>query len=209
MNILNEKINIVMTMSDEVFHCLPEVSLEDLQTKRERYRLLLGKWEIEEPSLYYSPVRIKEKGYRLISERLEFKDPKNLLISVEAVLEIPDPAYYVEKNGRISGINLLAIKKLISDLRNNHSGYSQLVLVGDIHTHPTLQNELDDHQRPWHPSSLDIKYLADTYKCGELDGSQPFIFGIAGAIGSGKTGYAFYRLIKANGDYLARAVNRK
>ncbi len=209
MDILDEKTNIIMTMSEEVLHHLPEVSFEDLQKKRERYRLLLGKWEIEDPTFYCSPVQMEGKGYRFISGKWEIKDPKNLLISVEGVLEIPDPAYYIEKKGSINDINFPAIKKLISNLRNYHSGYSQLALVGEIHTHPTIQGELEDNQRPWHPSFWDIKYLVDTYKRGELDSNQPFIFGIAGAIGRGKTEYAFYRLIKTNGDYSIRTVEWK
>lgn len=184
MDTLDEKISMEMTMSDEAYGYLPVITRENLKTKKEAYRLLLGTWKIINPRL--------------------------IQVNVEATFEIPNnPKYYREEKEKIAEVDMLAIKKTISNLKENFSEYRHLVLVGEIHTHPVQQKEINSNDRPWHLSPGDKSSLTSQYKCGNIDPSQPFLLGVAGATEDGKTGYAFYRLIKKNKKYHIRPVEWK
>lgn len=182
---LDERVNVSVEMTKEAFANLPEINQNDLTTKRERYRLMCGRWDV-----------LGDNEVRVV---------------IEAVLEMPNqPIYYTETKNRIRGVNLPAINEAIDQLRRMRPEYRHLELVGDFHTHLNTQDEeLTPHGRPWHPSQGDIESIALSYESGILKTSHPFLFGIAGPFEGGQTGYSFYRIIKNAKGYDFRRVEWK
>lgn len=180
---LDEKVDIVMTMSEVAYYWLPVITPQDLQGRRERYRFLLGTWKVAHV--------------------------KKVLVNIEAVCEVPNDPVYYEEMDKIRGVNIPALKSLVPVLQERYPEYGRLQLMGEIHTHPILQRELGKHQRPWHLSSTDKGVLVDAYEQGELDSKEPFLMGVAGRIEGGKTGYAFYRLVKIDSEYFILPVDWK
>lgn len=137
------------------------------------------------------------------------KSPEEVRVNIESVMEIPDdPIYYQESREEITGINFTAINRLVNKIAKNETEFKNQILVGEMHTHPITENQLSDPNRPWHPSRGDVESIVQAYAQGELSPNQPFLFGIAGPY-RGKTGYAFYRIIKNGNRYDFRHVDWK
>ncbi len=178
---LNEQLRMSLDISDRAFEHLPEVNPIDLETKKEQYRVLLGTWE-----------RTPEGDIKL---------------KVESVMEVPDqPHYYVEGKESVDNINIPALRQTVQYVSENDEASKGLELVGDIHTHPITQEELEPNQRPWMLSPEDIEAMVESYENGSLSADRPFIFGIAAPMPDGKTGYKFYRLIKSSEGYATQEV---
>ena len=172
-NFNNPELRVVLDISPEADNHLPVISPEDLKTKRERFRLFYGKTE----SVSHDKIKVK----------------------IEAVTELPDqPDFYEEGN---AGVRIKNIQraKLVLDKAMEQEGLDWQ-FIGEIHTHPITQSELEENQRPWHPSPEDEQGWKSFYESGFLKSGQPCIFGIAGSY-EGKTGYAFYRVIKHENDW--------
>lgn len=184
---LSEKITIRFDIAEEAAHYLPEVSSEDLKTRREKYGILLGTWNQE--------------------------DSENVRVRLEAVLEVTedDPGgkghYYTEDINEVHNINLSAIKNLVEATKRANPEFAHLELIGDIHTHPVLPHSLREDQHPSDMSDGDYKDLMANYQRGDLTSQHPFIVGIAGPDENGETSYAFWRLIKRDNKFIVGGVD--
>ena len=173
---LNERTRVSMRMSDEAFGYLPEITSEERETEQERFRTLLGRWQ--------------QKGEHEVE------------VHIEAIVEFEprELRYLDERHGEVV-VDTREIKNLVTNLQATYPEYRQYMLLGELHTHPVLQNELDSHQRSWHFSSGDQEAWINEYKNGVLSNDCPFIFGVAGAMENGKTGYSFYRVVREGKEY--------
>jgi hypothetical protein len=175
LDFLDERVRLSLDITNEAFDHLPEVTQEDLAKKTERYRALLGRWD-----------KVDEESVKLI---------------VEAVLQDPEQVHYSEQEGEVHAVNIPSLQLLASSVKKFSEEFSNLELVGEIHTHPTTQDELDPDQRPWMPSVEDKDAMMKCYDRGELGPDRPFVFGIAAPMSDGKTGYKFYRVVKVEDGY--------
>lgn len=176
---LDENLRVSFRFEGEAVDYLPLVTAEDLESRVEKYRLLLGQVEIVEGEV-------------------------NLVI--QAILELQnEPVYYQEGKEAVSGVNISAIKQLVTSMDNGDSG-NNLALIGDIHTHPLLPKDFENGLDPCSPSPGDIESIIADYERGALRPDEPFIFGIAGPDENGDTQYAFYRIICSNGVYGVKQV---
>lgn len=154
---------------------LPEVSKEDLRTRREKYAVLLG--------------------------RIADGDGGGAHIVVEAVMQMTEEerGYYQEGVGSVENINLGALRNAVAEVQAKHPEYAGMQIVGDVHTHPVTQEEV--RVSPTTPSDADIQSIAEWYKGGELNLHYPFIFGI-GCLGEdGEPEYSFYRLVRIDSGF--------
>lgn len=179
---LSNELNITISISDEAFEHFPEVSEVEMKTGQEKFRILLGN---------------------------HTKELTSVNINIEAIMEIVEPyGYYHEGIEEITGINIQALEELVKGLKDKEE-YKGLKIVGDLHTHPVKQSQLDPDQRSFHLSQGDIDCMISHYTNGELDANSPYVFMIAGSLEDGKTGYAYYRVIKDGDKYHAVNVHEK
>lgn len=165
-------------ITPEADEYLPLISPDDLQAKKERFRI------------FYGNVNQTKQG--------------KIIVSIDSVIEMPDqPEFYEEATTKIKHINYSHSKDFID--RSKKQLGEQGELIGEIHTHPVTQSELPKNQAPWFPGLEDLDAWVDLYDSGFLKPGQPFIFGIAGAH-EGKTVYAFYRLVKDSEGWYAMMV---
>lgn len=169
----NPDLKVRIDISPEAEKHLPKISNEDLWQSQERFRFLYG--------------------------YLEPQGPGEVKINITAVCELPDqPDTYTEGKGLVDKVNISKAKQKL-DYATKKLGITGHI-IGEIHTHPISQSELEAHQKPWHPSPEDEKAWISFYESGFLKADTPFIFGIAGAY-ENKTGYAFYRMVKKEGKW--------
>ncbi len=182
-NFLDEKVVVSFKIDKTAVKYLPEVTDSDLETKREKYRVLLGK------IIQYRPKAVK--------------------IVINGILELKknEPQYYTEGTNEIHSIDIPALQKLVTKIQGENPEFKQYDLIGEIHTHPIIPNKLSQNQHPCDPSDGDVGSISDHYERNVLKPDEPFIFGIAGRGENGQTEYAFYRLIKKDGRYEVRSLN--
>jgi len=177
---LNEKLSIKFRFEEEAVGFLPEVTADDLESRIEKYRILLG--------------RVEQVG-------------DSVRITVTGILEMQnEPIFYREEKEAVSGVNIPAIERFIQKYNDAYPGILNGTLVGDVHTHPVFTKDFENGLDPWTPSSGDIESIVADYERGALSNEKPFIFGIAGPADDGETQYAFYRLIKNDDNYEVREV---
>ncbi len=166
-NFLKPERRISVEISNQAFEHFPEISPEELESKQERYFLLLGNSGIEGS------------------------------VKINGVMQLEDTTgFYQEGRESVAGVNISALKSIADGVRTLGPEYTSWHFVGEMHTHPVIQEELDVNQRSHHPSEEDIQAWIACYERGELTGDTPFIFAIAGAQENGSTGYAYYRVVK-------------
>lgn len=180
---LDPEIRISTSFTPEAGEYFPEVSVTDMESGRERYRILLGEVLSDE-----------DGGYQ---------------VKVTAAMEADheneqDRHMYSEGEYEVS-TRLDIIKRQIDQVKKALPEYGDLEFVGDIHTHPVSTEDLDNDQEPWHPSVEDINDVIKEYESGNLESDKPFIFGI-GSRHEDKTVYAFYRLVRDEEGYKAKRV---
>ncbi|MCX6752638.1 MAG: hypothetical protein NTZ87_04055 [Candidatus Nomurabacteria bacterium] len=168
---------------DAVLH-YPDITAEDLRTKTERYRILLGK------------VGKVHGGC--------------VQVSIDAVMELQKgdlpPQLEIEEGHKGINFNLKAVKKYFEllKLKSSDQELAELNFIGEMHTHPLMPHEFTNGKKPWEPSQgpqSDVEGIIKSYKNGTLDKTKPFIFSIAGPDDDRKTKYAFYRLVFKDGNY--------
>lgn len=185
LNFLSEDIKVTLSWDDEVGQNLPEVTDEDIEAKQERFCILMG--------------------------RVVIKDGSEANIEIQSVIQktredFEDPTLYKE-GVKVVHVNLAKIIEFAELIKSNVPDCADQELVGDIHTHPVRERELNPGVKPWHPSQGDIGDIVKGYKSGSLSSQKPYIFGIA-VQHEGETSYAFYRMVLVDGVYKARMVNR-
>ncbi len=178
-NYLDEKINIIFSFDKEAATHLPEVSAEELKTKKEKYAALLGKAII--------------------------KDGENTEILIKGILQMEgeNHGYYKEGIHEVSKIKTSEIVQLLEKVKETNEEYRDFDLVGEIHTHPIYRHDSNS----CNPSKGDMDSIIDVYEKQMLTSDKPYIFGIAGVDKKGNTQYAFYRLIKKADKYSCMPIN--
>ena len=183
----NEHLNITFSFDKEVADNLPEVSEDDLKTGNEKYRVLLGNISQQDNN----QAHIIIKG--ILEAGLKEKD-----------------LFYSEGKEEVNP-NLGNIQKWVKSIQSAIPEYIDFSFIGDIHTHPiTSENNLDKNVDSCTPSDGDIKDIIQEYEKGNLSFDKPFIFGIAGRDSSQEnTSFAFYRLVRKDGEYLINRIEKK
>lgn len=177
---LDDNLKVFFRFEEEAATYLPEITPEDLETRIEKYRILLGRVEVE---------------------------GENVKIVVSGILEMQDePVYYKEEKEAVSGINIPAVNNFVKRLQEAYPEEKHSSLVGDVHTHPILAKDFENGLNPWMPSPGDIESIIGDYERGVLSKDRPFLFGIAGLDESGETHYSFYRIVHKDGKYEVREV---
>jgi hypothetical protein len=179
----NEKLAMTFSIDAEAAKFLPEISDQELKTKKEKYQILLG--EIEKSG--------NGKFNVLIKGILEADENEKDL-------------FYTEGAGQVMP-NIAAIKKWVRDIQAAVPEYQDYKFIGDLHTHPTTPEELDG-LHPCTPSPEDIEDVRLEFENGNLSANEPFVFGIAGRVGR-RTEYAFYRLIKKKNKFSVQLIDRR
>lgn len=178
---LSEKLKVNFVFEEEAVAYLPHITPEDLETRREKYRVLVG--------------------------IAEYRSVDSVLIKIKALIEYRDePRFYTEDHMAVKNLNLSAIQRNIEHIQAHDAESRDHGFVGDIHTHPVLPKDFPHGQDPWQPSSYDIESIVENYEKGILKKDKPFIFGIAGPDETGQTLYAFYRLYQKDGEYIVQTV---
>ncbi len=185
LNFLDRNLVINLEHNPKAVENYPDITPQDFETKRERYRILLGK---------VSPV----------------KDSR-VSVSVDAIMKLepgdmPIELEIQEGSKEIRNINLRAIRNLFEHMKSQHPELEGLDFIGDMHTHPVMPHEYENDFKSWQPSQNDLDDIVRNYKNGTLDKNKPFIFSIAGPDESGKTQYAFYRLIFEDNKYKVESL---
>lgn len=174
---LNEHFRVSFEIDPEAVEFLPEITEEELRTKREKYGILLGTTEI----ISSEEVKVLIRGILQTEEN--------------------ERGYYNELKEVVDNINLLAIQRMVEGIQKANPEYREFHLIGDIHTHPVKPKEIGGVTGT-QPSKGDVESIAKAYKEGALTADKPFVFGIAAPDENGETQYAFYRLMKRGGEYL-------
>ena len=172
----SENFKVTFSIAPEAVQFLPEVTAEDLETKKEKYRLLVG-----EVTVSNQEANVHIKGI------LEMTDEEQKRCYSEGINEVSD-------------INIPEIQKIIRDVQNTYPEYTDFGFLGDIHTHPTTEKDLNGIE-PWLLSKGDIESIVAAYESKQLSPEKPYIFGIAAPDEKGETQYSFYRLIKTGSEY--------
>ena len=173
---LREDLKVYFSFEAEAAECLPEVTDEDLASRMEKYRIFTG-----------------------TAEQL---DENSIALRIKTIIEVDDePGYYTEGIEEVRDVNILKIKRMVSEIRDNNPDYADSNFIGDIHTHPILPNKPYEGFDPSSPSPDDIADIIRNYKSGALSPAEPFIFGIAAPDLNGSTVYSFYRLVLVDGEY--------
>ena len=185
-NFLGEQIKTYVFVDPEAAEYLPKITKQDLANKKERYRILMGEYGIDE------------------------SDENKVFIFIKSILEAePDkePGYYQEGKEEVI-VNLPRIKDLVRKIQERNPEFRQQNLVGEIHTHPVAYGDptLSVKQRPWHPSKEDFDPIENSYRDKILTPDKPFIFGIAGLNKNSKTRYGFYKAVKRGAAYTCSEV---
>ncbi len=186
LNFLDRKLVLDLKHNPATILQYPDITPEDFVTKRERYRILLGKVDVASSNLVH--------------------------VSLDAILELqegdlPKVLEVKEGEGEITNVNLQAIRELFETMKARNTELKDLEFIGEMHTHPVLLKEGDENSpKPWHPSQNDVDNIVRNYTDGTLDKKKPFVFGIAGPDEHKKTQYAFYRLIFEDGKYKVEKI---
>lgn len=172
---LSEETRLQLSLAKEAALYLPQISTEELETRKEQFRILLGKIITEESGL--------------------------VTVHIQSVLEMDeqDHGYYQEGIEMVTGVNIPAIKSFVENLKEGEEDYGEF--IGDIHTHPIQEKDFEDGIKPWDPSSEDIDDVVRNYESGALASDKPYIFGIASPDDEGNTLYSFYRIVKKEQGY--------
>lgn len=174
---LNERFRVIFEIDLEALQFLPEVTEEELRTKKEKYGVLLGTTE----TISTEEAKILIKGILQAEEH--------------------EHGYYDESTEVVENINLPAIQRMVEGIQQAHAEYRDFHLIGDIHTHPIKPEEREGIVGTI-PSEGDVESIAEAYRNGTLTPDKPFIFAVAAPDEKGETQYAFYRLIKRGETYL-------
>ncbi|GEM_PF-4221484 len=177
-NFLDESLRVTFTIEEEAVRYLPEVTPEDLETRKEKYRILLG-------NVLYADGKAQ--------------------ILIKGILEMTrdEPGYYNEEVEEVSNINISALKKYAAELQKRYHEYKEFGFIGEMHTHPVMPK---GNFIPEVPSQFDIQSITNAYEDSRLKPNEPFIFAIAAPDRKGKTIYAFYRLVKRGKEYIVKEV---
>lgn len=180
----NENLNLTFSFEDDVMKNLPEITDVALETGKEQYRIFLG--------------RINQS---------DINDVNVEIVKVDEIPAGPDEGFYEEKTDEVT-VNLRNVKNHANYLCQVMPKLKNCFFVGDIHTHPKKQSDLDDWQHPCNYSEEDLKSICDNYEEGTLSSNEPFIFAIAGREGK-ETNYVFYHIIKKGDKYEAKVISMK
>lgn len=173
---LRGDLKVSFSFEAEAAEYLPEITPEDLVTKMEKYRIFTG--------------TVKQL------------DKDSIVLRIKTIIEVDDePGYYTEGVEEVRDANILKIKRMVREIRDQHPEYADSKLIGDIHTHPILPNKPYEGFDPSSPSPDDIADIIRNYRTGSLSHNEPFIFGIAAPDLNGSTVYSFYRLVLSDGEY--------
>lgn len=150
---LKESINYRFSFTEEAVRHLPEITQEDIESGKECFALMLGTWS---------------------------GDQNDISLNVSSVLRVPDDSrFYKETEGGVDDINYKAIRQLIEQFKQLGHIDKGLVLLGDVHTHPITDEELEhlDGQQAAFSEGDQISAISH-YLEGDLDSSSPYIFGV-------------------------------
>ncbi len=179
---LDENLQLSIGYSENVGQYFPEVNPQDLEAGRERYRILLGRTNLEDSSAHVE-----------ITHVVEITPEENQRLFA-----------YNEGSNHVS-VDMAGVQEYVRGIQGSFSEYRHVQLIGDMHTHPTTVYDLNPGQHPCDPSQADLEDVARDYENGLISPNQPFVFAIAGPQ-NGQTVYAFYRLFKRTGIYHVQRV---
>ncbi|MSU56419.1 MAG: hypothetical protein EXS51_03920 [Candidatus Taylorbacteria bacterium] len=174
---LSERVKVRFEIDAEAAEHLPEVTAEDLVSKKEKFRILLGDAVV----LSASEVNLRIRGVLQMEE--------------------DEKGYYEEGTESVNNIKLLAIQQAVERLQSVQQELRDFHLLGEVHTHPNTPKEFLGTVATI-PSKEDVDSIAECYRRGVLKSNKPFIFAIAAPDETGETQYAFYRLVKRGEEYL-------
>ena len=180
---LDPGLNVSIEYGEDVGQFLPEVTNADMVSKQERYRILLGGFASDgEGGQRVEVLGVMEADPEAVGDRQMYTEG---VLSVQPRLDV--------------------VRQYVEAIRDAHPEYAHMQLVGDVHTHPTRQDDYPEGVEPWHPSEEDIQDIVAEYKAGNILEDEPFVFGIAVQVNN-ETLYAFYRLVKEDDKYQAVQV---
>jgi hypothetical protein len=167
---LSEKLNISVEFEAQAAGFLPTITSEALETRKEKYAVLLGS--------------VKRMAVN------------TLKITVKGILEMETENHRLWEEGfeRVDNVNLKEIRRMVGDIQSSDPEYKEYSFLGDVHTHPILP-DADNGFFPALPSDPDIETIISEYENGSLDQSEPYIFMIAAPDENGKTLYSIYRMV--------------
>ncbi len=180
---LDPSLRVSIEYGENVGQFLPEITRADIESRTEKYRILLGGFAPDD-----------EGGQRVEILGVMEADPD----------EVGDRQMYTEGTLSVQP-RLDFVRQYVDAIRDSYTEYAHMEFVGDVHTHPTEQGDYPEGVEPWHPSHEDIEDVAAEYEAGYIREDEPFVFGIAARVNN-ETLYAFYRLVKRDGEYQAVRV---
>lgn len=183
LDFLNKDLKVFFNIEKEALEFLPEVTDEEMESGKEKYRILLGNFTQNKGG----EVEISIKG--ILEEEGEFKNN-----------------FYREGIEEIVDININNIKKRAKEVSKSYPEFADWELVGEIHTHPVTAGELSEGQNAYDLSQGDFDSVVTEYKNGNLSEDKPFLFGVAGRDASGRMIYKFYRMVKEADKYLVQEI---
>jgi hypothetical protein len=175
----DENYRVSVTLAKEARDAIPEITDADLEAEQERFCVFLG-----------------DTTY----------GKNGSIVNIRAVLEADgkEKDRFYREGKREVIVDIAAIKQWVSVLKKQIPEIQNMEMVGDLHTHPLHPDVMEIH--PCAVNQGDAQAIINLYEKGILDGSQPYIFAIAGRDREGYTEYRYYRMIKRGKRYLACAV---
>jgi hypothetical protein len=181
---LDNNLKVSFSIDPEAAAYLPDIEDKEFETKKEKYRVLLGNIH----HLSKDEINIEVKGMLEADE-----DEKDL--------------FYNEGEGHVSP-NIAAIKKWVASIQYAVPEYQDYHFVGDVHTHPVRISDLNEGSHPCDPSIGDFENISKEYHNGNLSADKPFIFCIAGKVNNQML-YAFYRFVRKDDKYTIEKIEQK
>ncbi|MDP3881007.1 MAG: hypothetical protein Q8Q32_02405 [bacterium] len=170
---LDENLEVEFAVDPEAAKHFPKITQEDFKSRKEKFRILLGDFDITEGGVS---------------------------VNIRGVMEADDvEGYYQEGEDEVVGINIPRYREDANSLRREYPEYRNFGLVGDLHTHPVHPNEVD--HAPWEISLGDRAEMIRAYKDGSISSEQPHVFVVVGVDEKGKNKYSFNRLIRKGKDF--------
>jgi hypothetical protein len=177
---LDERVRINFSLHPEAAEHLPEVSAEELESRQEQFRILVGRF---------------------------VRQGDEVQLTVKGVLwfdETEQHGCFVEGKEEIKSVDLAKIRTEVEGLKRAAPEFKDDELIGEIHTHPILPKDMDSN--PWDPSDPDIDSIIQAYELGALTPDKPYIFAVGGLDADGKMQYTFNRLIRRGGAYVVQRL---
>lgn len=179
LNLLDERVKILLRIDPEAERFFPQVAPEDMESRKEHFAMLLGKFKRVSVDVVVLEI--------LGSGRFDQQEHDKY------------GGFYREGKEAVEDVRVSKMRKYFEEIAAKDSEFEGWSLIGDMHTHPVLSTEVP--HKPWEPSEGDTEGFRGHYENGDIKADEPYIWGIAGPDERGNTQYGFYRLVKREGKY--------